>query len=52
MRAQLILKRFRAGLTGAVLGGGYGADKTKAECGTVLGGVFNTSPIPAVIAAR
>lgn len=26
------------GLAGAVLGGGYGVYKTKAECGTVLGG--------------
>jgi hypothetical protein len=31
------------GLAGAVLGGGYGAYKTKNECGTVLGGT--SSPL-------
>jgi hypothetical protein len=40
------------GLAGAVLGDGYGAYKTNAECGTVLGDVLNTSPVPAVFAAR
>jgi|SRR5262245_25103059 len=35
------------GLAGAVLGGGYGAYKTKNECGTVFGGPSST-----VLAAR
>lgn len=40
------------GLAGTLLGGGYGAYKTKQECGTVLGGAFNTASIPAVFSAR
>lgn len=40
------------GLAGALLGGGYGAYKTKQECGTVFGGTFNTSSVPAVFAGR
>ena len=29
------------GLAGAALGGGYGAYKTKQECGTIFGDTFN-----------
>jgi hypothetical protein len=37
------------GLAGALLGGGYGAYKTKQECGTVLGGT-TTAGLPALAA--
>jgi hypothetical protein len=40
------------GLAGAVLGGGYGAYKTKQECGSVLGGNAGATSVPAVYAAR
>jgi hypothetical protein len=34
------------GIAGAALGGGYGAYKTKQECGTIFGNAFN-GPVPA-----
>jgi hypothetical protein len=40
------------GLAGALLGGGYGAYKTKQECGSVLGGTAAPVTVPAVYAAR
>jgi hypothetical protein len=38
------------GLAGAVLGGGYGAYKTKQECGTVLGGGVTAPSLPVAYA--
>jgi hypothetical protein len=35
-----------------VLGGGYGAYKTKQDCGTVLGAAPGATSVPAVYAAR
>ncbi|HEY3189805.1 MAG TPA: hypothetical protein VGJ70_20105 [Solirubrobacteraceae bacterium] len=40
------------GLAGTVLGGGYGAYKTKQECGAVFGGTVAAPSMPVVYAAR